>query len=721
MRKIGWIPFVLLLALTFSPDAAGADTDAVRQIQAGKRSRYLSSNGNGGSIYVGHIEVDIRVKNLCYEKVVGIRWTADDWATHVDTYAAYKEDLGGGFERWNCAMETGNYCLNAIVGRDSGGNVLRGDIGAYRIQYIIFFKANGKTYWDTENGAAYVLDHSDPNVAANSPGAGAANPPKGDPSDPPPPPPADLASTGEVRHMKGGTWSDYLSSNGNGGSIYMGHIWVDIRAKDLCYGKVVGIRWTADDWKTHKDTVAEYKEKLDGGYERWNCSLETGTYCLNAMVGSSPTGRGNIGAHRIRYAVFFQAGGRRYWDSNSGFDYTLDFAEPRLPALPEERRYPHPVLVGGDLYVFGGQDPRSYHFTRDQVLKLNPSHGNRSQIAWERVSSLPPIAVQGGPSTSPQIWLGYSVAALGDKVYLMGGHRMKVGGFLSANLCFDTAAGSWTQYADLPVGMSAHVAVVRGKKIYLVGGRSYGGHCDDYVYDTENDAWSKLPPASGGPGGVEYEHVTADGFLYCLGGLDHAGYGAQELGEIWGLDVEGRQWTKLADPPYTLRSRGLKTAALDGRICIYNADPDPNGTSPILIYDALTDSWTRVEKGRLLSYDASLAAGLDGQLCIFSGGTQVDRYDPDGNFYVAGRARTVVRIHYDAGWGNRLALRGDQHPLSWGKGVACRWTPGNIWEWETTDLDGRFTFQVFFNDQKGMQDGARPGRAGRIIDIYPRF
>lgn len=44
--------------------------------------------------------IDLRVKNLAYDKEVGVIWTEDDWKTAHVAHAHFKHDLCDGYERW---------------------------------------------------------------------------------------------------------------------------------------------------------------------------------------------------------------------------------------------------------------------------------------------------------------------------------------------------------------------------------------------------------------------------------------------------------------------------------------------------------------------------------------------------------------------------------------------------------------------------------------------
>lgn len=84
---------------------------------------------------------------------------------------------------------------------------------------------------------------------------------------------------------------------------------------------------------------------------------------------------------------------------------------------------------------------------------------------------------------------------------------------------------------------------------------------------------------------------------------------------------------------------------------------------------------------------------------------------------------TTVRIHYNAGYGNTIWVRGDTYPFWWDKGRAARWTPGDVWVWETERLSPGQTVQVkpLVNDYTWSVGNNYIITGGTTVDIYPVF
>ncbi|HYD78241.1 MAG TPA: alpha/beta hydrolase-fold protein [Paucimonas sp.] len=82
---------------------------------------------------------------------------------------------------------------------------------------------------------------------------------------------------------------------------------------------------------------------------------------------------------------------------------------------------------------------------------------------------------------------------------------------------------------------------------------------------------------------------------------------------------------------------------------------------------------------------------------------------------------TTVRVHYDTGFGNRIAIRGSKAPLSWSSGASATWTSGNVWVYSWPDAAGDLEIKPLLNDVKWSTGANYRVRAGATVDIYPFF
>lgn len=58
-----------------------------------------------------------------------------------------------------------------------------------------------------------------------------------------------------------------------------------------------------------------------------------------------------------------------------------------------------------------------------------------------------------------------------------------------------------------------------------------------------------------------------------------------------------------------------------------------------------------------------------------------------------------IYVHYDAGWGSNIEIRGSGGGLNWNNGTAADWTSGNAWHLTTANSGGEFQFKPLLNDQ----------------------
>jgi len=81
-----------------------------------------------------------------------------------------------------------------------------------------------------------------------------------------------------------------------------------------------------------------------------------------------------------------------------------------------------------------------------------------------------------------------------------------------------------------------------------------------------------------------------------------------------------------------------------------------------------------------------------------------------------------IYIHYDTGWGNHIALRGDGGGLNWSNGITANWTAGNVWHINTPQSGGGFNVKPLLNDQSwsiGANYHVPDGSAQ--VHIWPYF
>src|SRR5262245_876581 len=133
-------------------------------------------------------------------------------------------------------------------------------------------------------------------------------------------------------------------------------------------------------------------------------------------------------------------------------------------------------------------------------------------------------------------------------------------------------------------------------------------------------------------------------------------------------------------------------------------DAAPGDSSDSAVVDAAAD--------RSASLDSS--SNVDADL---DAGSEPDATDASTD---AGQV-THVRVHYDAGSGNRIALRGGGGDLNWTSGKKCDLNSGNIWSCNVVGGIVPFEFKPFLNDSVAAKGTNWQTTIGATIDLYPYF
>ncbi len=84
-------------------------------------------------------------------------------------------------------------------------------------------------------------------------------------------------------------------------------------------------------------------------------------------------------------------------------------------------------------------------------------------------------------------------------------------------------------------------------------------------------------------------------------------------------------------------------------------------------------------------------------------------------------ATTLVRVHYDTGLGNRIAVRGDGGGLGWDAGRDCTWSEGNVWRCELDAASAPFEIKPLVNDETWAKGSNWRVSPGTTLDLWPFF
>lgn len=142
-------------------------------------------------------------------------------------------------------------------------------------------------------------------------------------------------------------------------------------------------------------------------------------------------------------------------------------ASREYPPLPSPLAYGQATLVGGVIYVVGGQSGLQLASALNNFWSLDISHQNDAEkFRWQELQSLP---------THPRAYNIVTHQRKGDRecVYVLGG-RNQVDDqvrFLKDVWRFDPKTKSWQRCEDLPWSVTAGIGIGWGEReIYVLGG-----------------------------------------------------------------------------------------------------------------------------------------------------------------------------------------------------------------------------------------------------------
>ena len=151
---------------------------------------------------------------------------------------------------------------------DDGSKIWRAHFTSYDTKYCVKYVADGKTYWDNNNGRDYTYGTS----------IGSAK----------------IASI--AYGYQSGGWYGYQ---------------IGAVLQNLAYHKNVFVRYTTDGWKSYRDQALNYKETNTDGTENW---------IANITVSDS-----ECHSESFQYAICYQVNGKEYWANNFGENYNRSY------------------------------------------------------------------------------------------------------------------------------------------------------------------------------------------------------------------------------------------------------------------------------------------------------------------------------------------------------------------------------------------------------------
>eukprot|EP00041_Stephanoeca_diplocostata_P033200 m.1091633 g.1091633 ORF g.1091633 m.1091633 type:complete len:478 (+) comp24290_c0_seq7:158-1591(+) len=184
------------------------------------------------------------------------------------------------------------------------------------------------------------------------------------------------------------------------------------------------------------------------------------------------------------------------------YDISSDSWAGDLQVRPHPGNHHAMVVVGTDIYVIGAFDNGQGKLQIYNTLADSWVLG--SNMPWNAEGSVAAVYMR-------------------NRIYGCGGLNTRTRQNAKDCFIFDPVSSTWTQFADMLIGVDHAAAGTDGAKLYVFGGRSTGVNRPDpgldavQVYDPEADVWIYSTPMPFGRGGTGFAPF-AHGRFYVVGG-----------------------------------------------------------------------------------------------------------------------------------------------------------------------------------------------------------
>jgi subtilisin family serine protease len=224
-------------------------------------------------------------------------------------------------------------------------------------------------------------------------------------------------------------------------------------------------------------------------------------------------------------------------------------------------------------------------------------------------------------------------------------------------------------HAPLPLGVMDHAQAAVGGKVYQIGGVGiYKENLGKLVqiYDTASDSWTTGTPKP--TPAWSTNAAVIDGKIYFPGGVNPLTYEILSTLEIY--DTATDQWSSGAPLPVPSSCAGVE--AVNGKLYVIGGMDNTNTIYPhphTYVYDPTTNSWDRLADMSTARFCAGSGV-INGKIYTFGGrdGRQAitnsaEVYDPVTNIWSPIRTMNVPRVYFGgtAFAGKLFAFGGDSY------------------------------------------------------------
>ena len=200
----------------------------------------------------------------------------------------------------------------------------------------------------------------------------------------------------------------------------------------------------------------------------------------------------------------------------------------------------------------------------------------------------------------------------------------------------------------------------------------------------------------------------------------------KEYSKILVDGIQQELYYSYGDSVYAFRRRNEGNGA--EIICIFNNSASAQ-TRQITLNSGLTSYTIGTQLTNLLATNDVFcveAGEISGSRVIHvtvpaNGALLLTSGDPE-EYHQPSYEQTKVIVHYDAGFGNSISIRGNTLPLNWEFGQKCENVNTNTWQFVMErPVGGSIEFKVLLNDSTWESGDNHVVKAGSTMEIWPSF
>ncbi|BEP16639.1 hypothetical protein acdb102_49500 [Acidothermaceae bacterium B102] len=273
------------------------------------------------------------------------------------------------------------------------------------------------------------------------------------------------------------------------------------------------------------------------------------------------------------------------WGGSPASGAGLAFTYTSIKPVPIGTNEAQSIVVGGQLYLFGGFDVTKTTFTpTSRAWRYDPDANT-----WTALATMPVNGItHSGIATDGVRYVYYAGgSASADNA------TQQVFGSTDAFM-YDTVANTYTRLPSLPAPRMGGGLGYVGGKLYYFGGNNITrtqDTGDTWMLDLSGGATSWVAEAPMPDPRNHIGFATQNGLIYAVGG-QHLDKSSTAQGELDSYDPATNVWTVLPAMPLPRGHVMDSTFFLDGDLVVAAGWTTSNVSAAVLAYDPVAQTWT---------------------------------------------------------------------------------------------------------------------------------